>query len=107
MLCFLLSPQVGFCWHPRLAFGSLVLPLCGAALTFFAAAKKVSKESGLTPPILDRYPRDPVVPVLCAAACLRKFVANASNKCLTRFKLSCRHQRQRKSSAHLRQTVCR
>jgi len=26
------------------------LPLCGAALTFFAAAKKVSKESGLTPP---------------------------------------------------------
>jgi hypothetical protein len=25
------------------------LPLCGAALTFFAAAKKVSKESGLTP----------------------------------------------------------
>jgi len=26
-----------------------VLPLCGAALTFFAAAKKVSKESGLTP----------------------------------------------------------
>ncbi|RFU47194.1 hypothetical protein D0B32_13655 [Paraburkholderia sp. DHOC27] len=27
----------------------LVLPLCGAALTFFAAAKKVSKESGLTP----------------------------------------------------------
>ena len=29
------------------------LPLCGAALTFFAAAKKVSKESGLTPPILD------------------------------------------------------
>jgi hypothetical protein len=28
------------------------LPLCGAALTFFAAAKKVSKESGLTPPIL-------------------------------------------------------
>ena len=26
-----------------------MLPLCGAALTFFAAAKKVSKESGLTP----------------------------------------------------------
>ncbi|NIE62489.1 hypothetical protein F3J17_01270 [Burkholderia sp. Ax-1719] len=25
--------------------GLLVLPLCGAALTFFAAAKKVSKES--------------------------------------------------------------
>ena len=29
------------------------LPLCGAALTFFAAAKKVSKESGLTPPVLN------------------------------------------------------
>ncbi len=29
--------------------GLLALPLCGAALTFFAAAKKVSKESGLTP----------------------------------------------------------
>ncbi|MBN3766519.1 hypothetical protein [Burkholderia sp. Ac-20365] len=28
------------------------LPLCGAALTFFAAAKKVSKESGLTPQAL-------------------------------------------------------
>ncbi|AXF09151.1 hypothetical protein CUJ91_15440 [Paraburkholderia graminis] len=27
----------------------MALPLCGAALTFFAAAKKVSKESGLTP----------------------------------------------------------
>jgi hypothetical protein len=25
--------------------GLLALPLCGAALTFFAAAKKVSKES--------------------------------------------------------------
>ena len=30
--------------------GLLASPLCGAALTFFAAAKKVSKESGLTPP---------------------------------------------------------
>ncbi|MBN3764491.1 hypothetical protein [Burkholderia sp. Ac-20365] len=33
-------------WHPRFASGLLALPLCGAALTFFAAAKKVSKESG-------------------------------------------------------------
>jgi len=40
-----------FCWHPRCVFGLPVLPLCGAALTFFAAAKKVSKESGLTPPV--------------------------------------------------------
>ncbi|MBN3764576.1 hypothetical protein [Burkholderia sp. Ac-20365] len=35
------------------------LPLCGAALTFFAAAKKVSKESGLTPPVLDLRLRAP------------------------------------------------
>ena len=32
------------------------MPLCGAALTFFAAAKKVSKESGLTPPAPKRVP---------------------------------------------------
>jgi hypothetical protein len=30
--------------------GLLASPLCGAALTFFAAEKKVSKESGLQPP---------------------------------------------------------
>ncbi|WP_250524206.1 hypothetical protein [Caballeronia sp. ATUFL_F1_KS4A] len=29
----------------RCRVGLLALPLCGAALTFFAAAKKVSKES--------------------------------------------------------------
>ena len=34
------------------AYAAQALPLCGAALTFFAAAKKVSKESGLTPPAL-------------------------------------------------------
>jgi hypothetical protein len=32
---------------PCFLIGLLALPLCGAALTFFAAAKKVSKESGL------------------------------------------------------------
>jgi hypothetical protein len=32
-------------WHPLYVFGSLALPLCGAAVTFFAAAKKVTKES--------------------------------------------------------------
>src|ERR1700679_838467 len=35
---------------PCIVIGLLASPLCGAALTFFAAAKKVSKESGLTPP---------------------------------------------------------
>jgi hypothetical protein len=33
---------------PCILIGLLASPLCGAALTFFAAAKKVSKESGLT-----------------------------------------------------------
>jgi hypothetical protein len=32
---------------PCFLSGLLASPLCGAALTFFAAAKKVSKESGL------------------------------------------------------------
>jgi hypothetical protein len=35
---------------PCFVIGLLASPLCGAALTFFAAVKKVSKESGLTPP---------------------------------------------------------
>ncbi|SEI83274.1 hypothetical protein SAMN05192539_1004246 [Paraburkholderia diazotrophica] len=61
------------------------LPLCGAALTFFAAAKKVSKESGLTPPVLDLYPRALNVPVFLAAACWLVFVANVLAKRLTRF----------------------
>jgi hypothetical protein len=33
-------------------FGLLALPLSGAGLTFFAAAKKVSKESSFPPPML-------------------------------------------------------
>ena len=35
---------------PCILIGLFALPLCEAALTFFVAAKKVSKESGLTPP---------------------------------------------------------
>jgi hypothetical protein len=45
---------VGGLWalaFPCCLSGLLASPLCGAALTFFAAAaKKVSKESGLQPP---------------------------------------------------------
>jgi hypothetical protein len=67
------------------AFAAQALPLCGAALTFFAAAKKVSKESGLTPPILGRYPRAPDVPTLLAAAYSLMFVANVLPHRLTRF----------------------
>ncbi|SIT38662.1 hypothetical protein BN2476_180001 [Paraburkholderia piptadeniae] len=63
------------------------MPLCGAALTFFAAAKKVSKESGLTPPVLDLYPRALSGPILRAAVCSLMFVANTLAKRLTRFKL--------------------
>ncbi|SEI77833.1 hypothetical protein SAMN05192539_100477 [Paraburkholderia diazotrophica] len=61
------------------------LPLCGAALTFFAAAKKVSKESGLTPPVLDLYPRALNVPEFHTAVCWLVFVANALLERLTRF----------------------
>ena len=32
---------------PCIVSGLLAMPLCGAAPTFFAAAKKVGKESGL------------------------------------------------------------
>jgi hypothetical protein len=36
---------------PCIVVGLLVLPLCGAAPTFFAAAKKVGKESRFKPPV--------------------------------------------------------
>jgi hypothetical protein len=38
-----------FAWS-RIGVGLLALPLCGAAVTFFAAAKKVTKESSSTRP---------------------------------------------------------
>ena len=37
--------------------GLFALPLCGAAPTFFAAAKKVGKRKRLTPLTLKRVPR--------------------------------------------------
>jgi hypothetical protein len=43
--------HVGF-YGTCFVFGLFALPLSGAGLTFFAAAKKVSKESSFTPPIL-------------------------------------------------------
>jgi hypothetical protein len=63
-VCFFgVATAVG-CFSAALAFpcflvGLLASPLCGAALTFFAAAKKVSKESGLTPPARRCPPRKP------------------------------------------------
>ncbi|MBN3760286.1 hypothetical protein [Burkholderia sp. Ac-20365] len=58
MLVLVLAGRSGFMERFAFAFAGIrvlllvlqALPLCGAALTFFAAAKKVSKESGLTPP---------------------------------------------------------
>jgi hypothetical protein len=38
----------------RFLFGLLALPLCGAAVTFFAAAKKVTKESSSFRPAVTR-----------------------------------------------------
>ena len=60
------------------------LPLCGAALTFFAAAKKVSKESGLTPPVLNPRLRAPNVPILHAVALYLATVASTISERLTR-----------------------
>ena len=56
------------CWFGVLAFpcflsGPLALPLCGAAPTFFAAAKKVGKESRFEPPAHKRVPRTATVVV--------------------------------------------
>jgi hypothetical protein len=82
------------------------LPLCGAALTFFAAAKKVSKESGLTPPILDLYPRAPNVPIIRAATLYLAAVASAFTKRLTRSTHPYVSQLRQTITAPLRQTVC-
>jgi hypothetical protein len=37
-------------WMACFRVGLLALPLCGAAVTFFAAAKKVTKESSFSVP---------------------------------------------------------
>ncbi|MEM5296865.1 hypothetical protein VSR82_21360 [Burkholderia sp. JPY481] len=42
---------------PCFVIGLLALPLCGAAPTFFAAAKKVGKEDSFKPLALKRVPR--------------------------------------------------
>ncbi|SIT43086.1 exported hypothetical protein [Paraburkholderia piptadeniae] len=118
MVCFALR------WHPRLRWSALplsrasamrlaaqALPLCGAALTFFvpqgdflrgAGAKKVSKESGLTPPVLDVYPRALNGPMLHTTAGSLMFVANAPAKRLTRFTHAWHGQGYRCSSAACR-----
>jgi hypothetical protein len=56
------------CLPAALAFscfviGLLVLPLCGAALTFFAAAKKAKQRKRLNPPAHKRVPRTVTVVV--------------------------------------------
>ena len=37
--------------HPRSVFAAQALPLCGAAVTFFAAAKKDNQRKRLQPPV--------------------------------------------------------
>ncbi|NIF79020.1 hypothetical protein F3J20_16780 [Paraburkholderia sp. Cy-641] len=51
-----MSLFLGLLAFPCVRVGLLALPLCGAAPTFFAAAKKVGKESSFTPPALKRVP---------------------------------------------------
>jgi hypothetical protein len=78
-----------FRWHPRWRLAARALPLCGAAPTFFAAAaaaKKVGKESGLTPLILVFCPRARNVPVIHTTMCSFGPVANVLAKRLTGFK---------------------
>jgi hypothetical protein len=48
---------------PCVLIGLLVLPLCGAALTFFAAAKKDKQRKRLNPPAHKRVPRTVTVVV--------------------------------------------
>ena len=73
------------------------MPLCGAAVTFFvpqgdflrgASAKKVTKESGLTPLILDGYPRALNVPMFRTVMFRHMFVASVLSRCLIHFKHS-------------------
>ncbi len=59
--CFLCCLSLNSLW-------SICVALCGAALTFFAAAKKVSKESGLTPLA---YKWSPLLGVGSGAPCIR------------------------------------
>jgi hypothetical protein len=57
VVCFARCWLIAVLAFPCFVSGLLASPLCGAALTFFAAAKKVSKESGLTPPARSETPR--------------------------------------------------
>ena len=61
-MIFLSARRLFVCAPAALAFpcfliGLLALPLCGAALTFFAAAKKDKQRKRLKPLILKRVPR--------------------------------------------------
>jgi hypothetical protein len=49
--CAALASGLTLRWHPLCVIGLFALPLCGAAVPFFAAAKKVTKESSFQPPV--------------------------------------------------------
>jgi hypothetical protein len=40
LVFFLRRWLLSFCWHPQYVFGSLALPLCGAAPTFLCRRKE-------------------------------------------------------------------
>ena len=82
-----------------LVFVLHALPLCGAALTFFAAAKKVSKESGLTPPALLFACGTPTGLTLQTATHYLLPVASALEVRLTRFNHPQRRMRQQMVTA--------
>ncbi|CAL8476778.1 protein of unknown function (plasmid) [Caballeronia sp. S22] len=50
LCCRRVEGAFGFVAGSRVRVGLLALPLCGAAVTFFAAAKKVTKESSYPQP---------------------------------------------------------
>src|SRR5690349_14966284 len=72
-----------------------VAPVRGGTYFSLPPQRKVGKRKRLTPPILDVYPRAPNVPTLHTPVPRLILVANASNRCLTRFKYpySCERQR--------------
>src|SRR5690349_18062920 len=74
---------------------SRVAPVRGGTYFSLPPQRKVGKRKRLTPPILDVFPRAPNVPTLHTPVPRLILVANASNRCLTRFKYPYMSRRQR------------
>ena len=78
---------------------SRVAPVRGGTYFSLPPQRKVGKRKRLTPPILDVCPRAPNVPTLHTSVPWLVPVANASNRCLTRFKYPYSGKRQRRVCA--------